>query len=647
MGKHFIFLDHETANLNTRFGQSLQFAAVACDENFKIIDRIDIRIRRKPWVVPSPVAMAVTHTWAPTIDQHPFTEYEAMHRIVEWAQQFEPATYAYYNGFKFDEHVNRQGFFNTLLPPYRSSIFGNDRIDLLHHMQAGWLYSSNDSFVYQRRKYPQFKLGHLCDINGIPLHNAHDALADTIALARLAQAQKERDPEIWSHMQQFASKRGVQNFIDTNPIFQWGNYHYSGGGYTSAFCIAAYRGAHHFGQTGSNNYRRGGSEAVIANLAAFDPSWFDKSAQELANMMRDDDRGRAFRVIKLNEQPLIWHLPENLYGPPTEQLRELTPWQIRQLSQRDGRLRHLNADILRERADLILRNLDFCHRLSLAMELRWPEATYKGERLLEDRLHDEIGLNFSEQEELGLNRVTQAFHAASWPDKISVARQFRDLFPRPAAPPSGSPDDQNTQAKFEHGVTLFRLAVGIIYIQEKKDQAQYLDDDKLRAVFDEFTRRRLTEPVWVLDSRTGAPPMVWDRARGAHMPKVDRETGLPQMRYMTIDAAIESGRVKLQQLHDDPPDSPEALAETKRYLLGAMAYLETLRPAIAPVFTDVSGKPLLPVPSDGTALQAPASASADPAQARRGPAGEVELLPIQRRPQKPHYRLKLDPPQAA
>lgn len=626
MGKSFIVLDNETANLNTRFGQPLQIAAAACDEHLNVTDSIDIRIRRKPWIPPNPVAMAVTRTWAPDLDRNPLTEYEAMHRFVEWATPFEPASYTYFNGFKFDEHVNRQAFYNTLLPPYRSSFQGNDRLDILHHMHGGWLFSNNDSFVYQHGKWPKFKLEYLCHINGIHLSNAHDALADTLALVRLAKLQKERDPELWEHFISLSSKRGAQQFIEFNPIFQWGNYHFRGGGYATGACVITHRGEHNFGPTGSGNYRRSSSEVVIANLAAFDEKWFDKTVDELTDMLRDDDRGRAFRVMKLNEQPLIWTLPEDYYGPATEKLRELSPWQTRQLTQRDARLRHLNYDILRERADRIHRDLDFCHRMSAAMERRFPEPSYKGERLLEDRIHDALSINFSEQEDAAIARVTQAFHRAAWPDKEGVAREFRTLFPRPV---NGN-TDEIAQKKFEHGLTLFRLATGIIYIQEGKDNQLYLSDSKMREMFNDFTRRRLTEPVYILDPRTGKP-------NG----KIDRETGLPEMRYHTIDAAIAAGRKKLNELHANPPAAREGLSDTKRYLMGTMAYLETLRP---PVET----APATPLPdapkassSGDTARPAPASASADPAPASpwHPPEG---ARPVVREvvPGKPHYRLK-------
>ena len=56
---NFVFHDTETSGLNKMFGQIFQFAAVLTDENFCIIEEIEISSRRMPHIAPSPVALLI------------------------------------------------------------------------------------------------------------------------------------------------------------------------------------------------------------------------------------------------------------------------------------------------------------------------------------------------------------------------------------------------------------------------------------------------------------------------------------------------------------------------------------------------------------------------------------------------------------
>ena len=55
-----VFYDTETTGTDTFFDQILQFAAIHTDEALNEIDRIEIRSRLLPHVVPAPGAMGVT-----------------------------------------------------------------------------------------------------------------------------------------------------------------------------------------------------------------------------------------------------------------------------------------------------------------------------------------------------------------------------------------------------------------------------------------------------------------------------------------------------------------------------------------------------------------------------------------------------------
>ncbi len=56
----FVFYDTETTGISTSFDQILQFAAIYVDAELNELDRIDIRCRLHPHVVPHPGALRVT-----------------------------------------------------------------------------------------------------------------------------------------------------------------------------------------------------------------------------------------------------------------------------------------------------------------------------------------------------------------------------------------------------------------------------------------------------------------------------------------------------------------------------------------------------------------------------------------------------------
>ena len=56
----FVFYDTETTGTDTYFDQIIQFGGIRTDDNFKEVERFEIRCRLQPHIVPSPAALHVT-----------------------------------------------------------------------------------------------------------------------------------------------------------------------------------------------------------------------------------------------------------------------------------------------------------------------------------------------------------------------------------------------------------------------------------------------------------------------------------------------------------------------------------------------------------------------------------------------------------
>ena len=56
----YLFYDIETTGLSKCFDQVLQFAAIRTDDSFNELERIELRVKLNPDIIPHPAAVA-TH----------------------------------------------------------------------------------------------------------------------------------------------------------------------------------------------------------------------------------------------------------------------------------------------------------------------------------------------------------------------------------------------------------------------------------------------------------------------------------------------------------------------------------------------------------------------------------------------------------
>jgi exodeoxyribonuclease-1 len=193
--------DTETTDVDVQHAQVLQFAAIRADENFDIVSEEEILVKRLPYVVPAPTAMAVTGFDVAELDSaERRSEYK-------FAGQIESSTKPRYgrkqinltfNGLKFDDEILRMTLFRNLRNPWFNSGKDIRRVDLLPLIRL--IHTVDENLIKIPVKADgafSWKLSDVCAANGI-VFDAHDAMEDvrgTIALARLI---KEQAPAIWA-----------------------------------------------------------------------------------------------------------------------------------------------------------------------------------------------------------------------------------------------------------------------------------------------------------------------------------------------------------------------------------------------------------------------------------------------------------------
>lgn len=220
--RNFVFYDTETTGTNVEFDQIIQFAAILTDANFKELDRINVRCRRLPWVIPSPGAMIVTGTSPHQIDNPDLPQFpDMMESVQEKLQSWSPAHFIGYNSFQFDEPLLQRALWQTLNPPYLTVTHGNARADVLPLARATSRLTPHALTVPNVASgRPVFRLDRLAPLNGYAHTDAHDALGDVLAVIHICKRIASRSSALWTTFLNCSDREFASRLVNTEePIF--------------------------------------------------------------------------------------------------------------------------------------------------------------------------------------------------------------------------------------------------------------------------------------------------------------------------------------------------------------------------------------------------------------------------------------------
>ena len=214
----FAFYDFETTGKSPTFDQPLQFAAILTDDDFNEIERVNLRCRLAPHILPSPMAMAITGvTPEQMLDPALPSWFEFAGQLRELIERWAPATWTGYNSISFDEEVLRQTFYQNLQPNlYETQFNGNDRLDLMKAVYATWIKAPEIlEWPVGDKGQIVFKLDQLAPLNGFTSHNAHDALGDVEATIHIASIIRDNAPDLWESILRNRDKQDVKERLIT------------------------------------------------------------------------------------------------------------------------------------------------------------------------------------------------------------------------------------------------------------------------------------------------------------------------------------------------------------------------------------------------------------------------------------------------
>ncbi len=217
----YVFFDTETTGLDPAFDQIVHFAAIHTDYDLNELGRFELRAHLQPHIVPHPGALRANGIPIARLNDGALPSHYAMiseirGRLIAWS----PAIFVGFNSIGFDEHMLRQGLFQSLWPAYLTSQHQNGRADAYGLVQAACALTPGCLIIPRKPDgRPSFKLDQLAPANGIAHDGAHDAMADTRATVALCRLVKGRSDDAWQRFVRFSNRATVIEFVDNEDGF--------------------------------------------------------------------------------------------------------------------------------------------------------------------------------------------------------------------------------------------------------------------------------------------------------------------------------------------------------------------------------------------------------------------------------------------
>ena len=218
MEQTFFFYDLETSGLNPRQDRIMQFAGQRTDMNLEPIgEPYNLLVTLNDDTLPSPDALMVTGITPQKTVEEGYTEAQFARMLSE--EIFTPDTIAVgFNNIRFDDEFIRHLLWRNFHDPYEWS-WKDDRsrwdlLDVVRLTRA--LRPEGIKWPLDDKGEPSNRLELITSANGIAHENAHDALADVIALIAVTKLIKQKQPQLYDYLLKMRDKKLVQQLVDVD-----------------------------------------------------------------------------------------------------------------------------------------------------------------------------------------------------------------------------------------------------------------------------------------------------------------------------------------------------------------------------------------------------------------------------------------------
>lgn len=377
----FVFFDTETTGLKCGFDQILHFAAIRTDANLNEVERFETRSRLQPHVLPHPSAMRTNGLpieWL--TDTNLPSHYAMVEGIRRTLMSWSPAVFIGFNSIRFDEEMLRHALFQCLYPAYLTSNHRNCRADALSLMMAADAVSPAQLVVpVSEEGRRTFRLQQLAVANGVAHAQAHDAMSDVLATVELCRLVYQRSPELWQRFVRFSNKATVADFVEAEDGFVLTEFFGGQAYHAPVVCIGA-------------DPDQGNGRLCLSLNEDVDRLSGMSDVELKAHLSQKPSPIRRFRVNSAPTLTAFFDAPEHMLD--------------------GGLIGHIEDQARRVKADSYLR----ARLVAAYIAAREP---YPLSPHLEERIYN----GFPRPDDEGR---MNAFHEASWPDRLAIVQSFED-----------------------------------------------------------------------------------------------------------------------------------------------------------------------------------------------------------------------------
>ncbi|WP_413205003.1 exonuclease domain-containing protein [Rhodospirillum sp. A1_3_36] len=377
----FVFFDTETTGLKHGFDQIIHFAAVRTDTDLNEVARFEARSRLQPHVLPHPSALRtnglpIERLTDANLPSHYAMVGEIRRMLISWS----PSIFVGFNSIRFDEEMLRHALFQSLYPAYLTSNHHNCRADALGLVMAADAVSPAQLVVpIGEEGRRTFRLQHLAVANGVAHAHAHDAMSDVLATIELCRLVFQRSPDLWQRFVRFSNKATVADFVDAEDGFVLTEFFGGQAYHTPVVCI------------GVDPDQANGRICLSLNQDIGELAGMN-DAELQAYMAQKPSPVRRLRVNAAPTLTAFFDAPEHM----------LDSGSIDEIEDRARRVK-ANSDL---RTRLVAAYIATCEPYPLSPHIE--ERIYNGFPGPDDDVR------------------TNAFHRASWPDRLAIVQSFED-----------------------------------------------------------------------------------------------------------------------------------------------------------------------------------------------------------------------------
>ncbi|MEK7603418.1 MAG: exodeoxyribonuclease I [Patescibacteria group bacterium] len=293
----FFFYDLETSGFNPREARIMQFAGQRTSLDLDLINEpVNLLIKITADVLPDPDAILLTGITPQKTLSEGITEAEFLKLFHE--QIALPGTiFVGYNSIRFDDEFMRYLHYRNFYDPYEWQYTDSkSKWDLLDVMRmARALRPEGMQWPFDSNGKPSNRLELLSVINKIGHKNAHDALADVIALIELTKKFKKVQPKLFSYLLGMRDKTAIETFINNSKTFLYSSGKYPGEFQKTTIVTAV-----------SPHPTR---QAVLVYDLRYDPRPFiNMTADQLAESWKlkyDDPKRLPVKTMQFNRCPAV------------------------------------------------------------------------------------------------------------------------------------------------------------------------------------------------------------------------------------------------------------------------------------------------------------------------------------------------------